>query len=66
VKRKRDLDIDDTEMDVVVGDAVLDAMEPKEKERELRARKLIKAGMGTTANRCVNVKNIPIYIYIYV
>jgi hypothetical protein len=47
-------------MDVVVGDAVLDAMEPKEKERELRARKLIKAGMGTSANRYVNTNK---YIY---
>jgi hypothetical protein len=52
-------------MDVVVGDAVLDAMEPKEKERELRARKLIKAGLGTTANRYVLMLTIYMHIEIY-
>eukprot|EP00611_Tribonema_gayanum_P012939 TRINITY_DN2365_c0_g1_i1.p1 TRINITY_DN2365_c0_g1~~TRINITY_DN2365_c0_g1_i1.p1 ORF type:complete len:1046 (+),score=376.55 TRINITY_DN2365_c0_g1_i1:217-3354(+) len=48
VKRKRGLDIDDQpEIDVVsAGDAALAAMEPKQKEKELRARKLIAAGMG--------------------
>ena len=38
-----------TQVDVVAGDAVLEAMDPKQKAKEMKARDLIKAGFGHAA-----------------